>query len=159
MCHVGTCLALKHGMTNILYLTSCVLVLGMASAAAAEAPLSRAPLTLALSAHVAPAPAQVTARIRVEPSTAARRLSVEWWQEDGAGGLHEVTLDGAAAARQDFVIKRMEAGTYLVRATLTRQDGSVVRKDSRVIVVGEGASLRLDGNGDLAADRSSAPRR
>jgi hypothetical protein len=111
----------------------------------------RAPLTLSLSSYVAPAPALVTARISVERDARSRLLRVEWWQQDGAGGSHEVMLDGArAAARQDFAIKHIEPGEYQVTASLLRDDGSVIRKDVRLIVVGQGVDYRAIG---LGADR------
>ncbi|MEQ1757249.1 MAG: hypothetical protein ABL986_02950 [Vicinamibacterales bacterium] len=122
--------------------------------------VKRAPLTLALSTNVAPAPAQVTARISVEPDARSRSLTVEWWSEDGAGGSHGVSLDGErAAARQDFSIKRMEAGTYIVRAVLVRDDGSIVKKESNLVVVGEGSRFRADQGANLILEPPTTNRR
>lgn len=110
-------------------------------ASAQDQPTKRTPLTLALSATIAPAPAQVTARIKVEPDPRSRSLTVEWWSEEGAGGSHAVGLDGErAAARQDFAIKRIDEGRYVVRAIVTRDDGSIVKREATLIVIGAGAS-------------------
>jgi hypothetical protein len=138
-------------MTGMKYFIPLVVILSIAcatSSASAEESSKRAPLTLKLSSHVAPAPAQVTARISVEPDPRSRRLTVEWWTQDGAGGSHVVSLDGdRAAMRQDFAIKRIEAGTYVVRAVLLRDDGSIVKKESNLIVVGEGSRFISEGSG------------
>ena len=128
--------------------------------AKAQDKTKRAPLTLALSTNVAPAPAQVTARISVEPDARSRSLTVEWWSEDGAGGSHGISLDGdRAAARQDFSIKRMEAGTYIVRAVLVRDDGSIVKKESNLVVVGEGSRFRTDQGANLILEPPTTNRR
>lgn len=144
-----------------------LMILSLVTAGAAQdntkAPnkaVKRAPLTLALSTNVAPAPAQVTARISVEPDARSRSLTVEWWSEDGAGGSHGVSLDGdRAAARQDFSIKRMEAGTYIVRAVLVRDDGSIVKKESNLVVVGEGSRFRANQGANLILEPPTTNRR
>ena len=137
------------------------LIITLASTVAAEekAP-KRTPLTLTLSAHIAPAPAQVTARINVERDSRSRSLTVEWWSDDGGAGSHQVNLDGdRAAARQDFAIKRMEPGDYVVSVILVRDDGSVVRKEANLIVVGEGSRFTSSGRGaDLMVLEPSSPR-
>jgi len=135
------------------------LSIGVASAAAAGGPpAKRAPLTLKLSTNLAPAPGQVTARIAVEPDPLSRKLIVEWYQEDGAGGSHEVSLDGErAAVRQDFSMKRLEAGEYVVRVMVQRADGSSVSKTANLIVVGEGSTFRYEQRGaDLVLEPSTA---
>lgn len=104
---------------------------------AATAAKGREPLTIKLSAHVAPEPADVVARVRVEPDLRSRGLTIEWWTLDGVGGSHLITLDGdRAAIRHDYPIKGMEAGEYVVTARLTRNDGSQVKREARVNVVG-----------------------
>src|SRR5262245_43264676 len=121
------CLALAEHMKHSIMLACALILSGVTTASAEDKAAKRAPLTLSLSTHVAPAPAQVTARISVAPDSRSRQLLVEWWQQDGAGGSHEVSLDGdRAAMRQDFAIKRMEAGEYLVRVVLLRDDGSIL---------------------------------
>ncbi|MBI4266401.1 MAG: hypothetical protein HY657_18675 [Acidobacteria bacterium] len=111
-------------------------------AARAASPDARAvePLTMTLSAHVVPEPAQVVARVRVEPDPRSRELWIEWWTPDGVGGSHLITLEGdRAATRHDYPIKRLESGEYVVRALLARDDGSRVKREARLIVVGKGS--------------------
>jgi hypothetical protein len=135
---------------------------GLSSPAAAGGPpAKRAPLTLKLSTNLAPAPGQVTARIAVEPDPRSRKLIVEWYQEDGAGGSHEVSLDGERAAiRQDFSMKRLEAGEYLVRVVVERADGSSVSRTANLLVVGEGSAFRYVQRGaDLVLEPSTPGRR
>lgn len=142
-----------------------LLLVGLNATSAAEPRTSaskstaRAPLTLKLSSTLAPAPAQVTARISVEPDARSRSLTVEWWSLEGAGGSHALTLDGdRAATRQDFAIKHIEAGEYVVRVIVTRDDGSILKKESNLIVVGEGTRFMSDGGTDLLLS-PTAPRR
>ena len=92
-----------------------------------------------VSAYVAPEPAQVVVHVRIESAARNRVLMIEWWSEDGVGGSHLVSLDGERTAiRQDYAITQMTAGEYIVTAVLRRDDGSDVRRNRRVIVVGEG---------------------
>ncbi len=149
------CLAPMSCMTFHTSFITFILLIGLATVSTAEPKTvdtksSRAPLTLKLSTTLAPAPAQVTARISVEPDARSRSLTVEWWSREGAGGSHALTLDGdRAAMRQDFAIKRIEAGEYVVRVILTRDDGSIVKKESNLIVVGEGSRFITDGGTEL----------
>ena len=100
-----------------------------------EARSDRSPLHLALSPDVASAPARVTAHVRVEPDAHWDTLTIEWRQSDGRGGSHHVTLDGdRSTERQDYVIKRMEPGDYVISATLVRDDHSVLRREAKVSV-------------------------
>lgn len=142
-----------------LTLATTLLLLVCASPGSAEDKTPK-PLTLALSATIVPAPAQVTARISVQPDARSRSLTVEWWSQDGAGGVHEVTLDGdRAATRQDFPIRRIEAGTYVVRATVRRDDGSVISRESNLVVVGEGTRFDPDMMPSAAASDPNSRRR
>jgi hypothetical protein len=137
-----------HIIPTVLHVVLALMVLWLPSSAAAqEKTASRDALTLSLSANLAPAPARVSARIRVEPDPRSRALFVEWWTDDGLGGSHMVELDGdRASARQDYDIRRMEPGEYIVSAVLLRSDGSQVRKRSQVIVVGEGTRFTVGPN-------------
>ena len=106
---------------------------------------SRGPLTVTLSAHIAPEPAQVVVRTRIEPDDRNRGLLIQWWNEDGIGGSHAISLDGhRAPLRHDCAIKSMTAGEYLVTATLTRMDGQQVLRATRIIVVPEGGTPDAD---------------
>src|SRR4051812_35982622 len=51
-------------------------------------------LKLELSAYFVNEPAQIEARIRVEPDARSRSVTIEWWTEDGVGGSHFVALEG-----------------------------------------------------------------
>ena len=96
------------------------------------------PLTMTLSTHVASEPAQVFVRVRVEPDPRSRELSIEWWSEEGIGGSTSKTLNGGQEKpRHEYVIKRMEAGEYKVTARVTRDDGSQLKRESKVIVRGD----------------------
>jgi hypothetical protein len=138
---------------NALIASLFILTFGVVHSSAED---KRAPLTLKLSATLAPAPAQVTARISVDPGARSRSLTVEWWNEQGGGGSHAVTLNERSAVRQDFSIKHMEAGVYVVRAILVREDGSMVRKESNLIIVGEGSRFSTDGRGSLYPDPATS---
>jgi hypothetical protein len=150
------------GMRHFIHVLPALLLICSTSLNAADkvAP-KRAPLTLSLSTNVAPAPAQVTARVRLEPDARSRSLTIEWWSVDGAGGSHLVNLDGEyAATRQDFAIKRIEAGEYIVRAVLVRDDGSLIKKESNLVVVGEGSTFSANSRGsDLMVEPSARGRR
>jgi hypothetical protein len=105
---------------------------------------SRTSLTIATSASVVFEPAQVVVTARVEPDVRNRQLTIEWWSAEGAGGSHSISLDGDnAAIRHGCTIKRLGAGEYLVAAVLKRNDGSEMRRTTRLIVAGEGQSLAL----------------
>jgi hypothetical protein len=107
---------------------------------------ARETLTINVSHHVIAEPAQVTAYVRVEPDARSRSLSIEWWALDTlAGGSHLITLEGdRSAAHYSYPIKRMEAGEYEVVAILTRDDGSQVKKQTKVIVTGEGTTFSIN---------------
>lgn len=96
------------------------------------------PLTMTLSTHVATEPAQVFVRVRVEPDPRSRELSIEWWSQEGVGGSTSKTLSGdQEKPRHEYIIKRMEAGEYVVTARLTRDDGSQVKQETKVLVRGD----------------------
>lgn len=96
------------------------------------------PLTMTLSTHVATEPAQVFVRVRVEPDARSRELSIEWWSQEGVGGSTSKTLSGdQEKPRHEYIIKRMEAGEYVVTARLTRDDGSQVKQETKVLVRGD----------------------
>lgn len=99
-------------------------------------------IRLGVSSHVASAPAQVTVYTRVEPDSRTRSLTIEWWTADGVGGSHQMSVNGALdPARHTYAIKRLSEGEYVVSAILTRDDGSQVRRQTRVVVVGEGGRI------------------
>lgn len=106
---------------------------------------ARGPLTVALSTHVASEPAQVVVRTRIEPDARNRALTIHWWNADGIGGSHSVSLEGQRAPmRHDCSIKSMGAGEYVVTAVLTRNDGKQVHRTTRVIVIPEGGRLDVE---------------
>lgn len=95
-------------------------------------------LRLDLSAYYVNEPAQIDARMRVQPDARSRSLTIEWWTEDGVGGSHLISLDGdQSAATFRYPISRMTEGEYMVTAVLQRNDGSTVRLQRRVLVIGE----------------------
>ncbi len=110
------------------------------------------PLAINLSHHVASEPAQVTAHVRVEPDTRSRFLTIEWWAfDDLVGGSHPISLEGdRSAIHHYYPIKRIEAGEYVVTALLTRADGTQVKRQTKMIVAGEGTTF--DVNSPLIAN-------
>ena len=126
---------MKHFFTTALVLLA---VAATAVSAALDEELPN-PLTLTVSPQVANAPAQVVVRVRVEPDQRNRELTIEWWSEEGIGGLHSRSLEGEEApSLYRYAIKRMEQGEYVVTARVTRDDGSDLTRDTTVIVAGEG---------------------
>ena len=119
-------------------------------------PSQREALTMTLSANLAPEPAEVSVRMRIEPDPRSRLLLIEWWSADGVGGSHTITVEGErAATRQEYPIKRMEAGEYIVSAALVRNDGTQVKRTARMIVVG--ARTRFTSTSAGGADLAVAP--
>jgi hypothetical protein len=107
---------------------------------ASTSPSKRDALIMTLSANLAPEPAQVSVRMRLEPDPRSRLLLIEWWSADGVGGSHTITVEGErAATRQEYPIKQMQAGEYVVSAVLVRNDGTQVKRTARMMVVGERA--------------------
>jgi hypothetical protein len=101
-----------------------------------------ASLKLDVSAYYVNEPAQVEARIRVQPDPRIRSVTIEWWTDDGVGGSHLISIDGDRRATVfRYPIKRMTEGHYRVAAILHRNDGSSVRKERRVLVIGEGDNM------------------
>ena len=100
------------------------------------------PLTMTLSTHVAQEPAQVFVRVRVEPDARSRELSIEWWSQEGIGGSTSKTLSGdQEKPRHEYVIKRMEAGEYVVTARVMRDDGSQVKQETKILVRGDNDTI------------------
>jgi hypothetical protein len=96
-------------------------------------------MAISVSAHLASEPAQVIVRTRIEPDAGNRELTIDWWNAEGVGGSHSLTLDGDRAPRRyDCAIKNMSAGDYVVTAVLKRADGSDIRRRTNLMVIGEG---------------------
>jgi hypothetical protein len=109
-------------------------------------------LSVSLSANLAPEPAQVNVRVRIEPDPRSRFLMLEWWSEDGIGGSRLITLEGdRSATRQEFPLKQIAAGQYLVTAILRRDDGSEVRRAAQLIVVPGASRFTPGGASGVAA--------
>ena len=124
------------------------LILILLTVPVAAAPKGEPPLTMTLSTHVATEPAQVWVRVRVEPDARSRELSIEWWSQEGIGGSTSKTLSGEQEKpRHEYVIKRMEAGEYVVTARLTRDDGSQVKQETKVLVTGDNETITSFDNG------------
>ena len=111
------------------------------------APKTRTPLAVSLSAHIATAPAQLVVRTRVEPDARNRQLLIQWWNEEGIGGSHAVSLEGdRAPIRHDCAIKSVAAGEYTVTAVLTQKDGKQLHRATRLIVIPEGGQFDPEGD-------------
>ncbi len=105
----------------------------------AEAAGKPDPLTLKTPAFIGAQGGDVMVKMRVEPDARSRELTLEWVGEDLSGGSHAITLNGAlAAATHSFALKRLSPGQHTVTAILRRNDGSEVRRESTVFVVGVG---------------------
>jgi hypothetical protein len=95
-------------------------------------------LKLDVSAYYVNEPGRIEAKLRIEPDPRSRSVTVEWWTDDGVGGSHLITLDGDQAARVfRYPITRMTEGEYRVAAILRRSDGTTVRRERRVLVIGQ----------------------
>jgi hypothetical protein len=95
------------------------------------------PLEISVSHYIAPAQSDVRVRLRVEPDERSRDVTLEWLSDDLSGGSTVITLDGArAAAAHQYMLKRLSPGKYTVTAVLRRSDGSQVKRDATVTVVG-----------------------
>jgi hypothetical protein len=109
-----------------------LLVLSAFGSAAAEPDA----LTLTVSPRVMTAESDVWVRVLVARDARSRALDIAWWSDEGGGGAHLITLEGDRAARyHQFRIVRLEPGAYEVAATLTRSDGTHVRRTLQVFVV------------------------
>ena len=105
----------------------------------AEAAGKPDPLTLKTPAFIGATGGDVMVKMRVEPDARSRELTLEWVGEDLSGGSHAITLNGAlAAATHQFALKRLSPGQHVVTAILRRSDGSEVRRETMVTVVGAG---------------------
>ena len=97
------------------------------------------PLELRMSHYMTTAERDIIVRMRVEPDSRSRELTIEWVADDLSGGSHAITLDGArAASMHQYSIKHMSAGLYTVTAILRLSDGSEVKRSSNVTVIGSG---------------------
>jgi hypothetical protein len=126
-----------------------ILLGGMATAAAAHdfsmavPPALRSvaptgdPLAVRVYPTVAPAGSDAWVSVRVEPDHRSVSLVIAWLSDDGAGGSHLITLDGAnAAIRHQYSIRGLAPGDYEVTAVLTRQDGTTLLRTARLVVAG-----------------------
>jgi hypothetical protein len=120
-------------------LVTALVIVVSGTAAGAAAKKKPQPLVMTMSSHVAPAESDVIVRARVEPDARSRELIIEWVGDDLSGGSHAIMLDGErAVAMHQFSIKRMGAGHYVVNAILRFDDGSEIRRASKVMIVGVG---------------------
>lgn len=95
------------------------------------------PLAVRVYPTVAPAKSDAWVNVRVEPDQRSISLVIAWLSDDGTGGSHLITLEGAnAAIRHQYPIRGLEPGDYEVTAVLTRRDGSTVQRTARLLVSG-----------------------
>ena len=95
------------------------------------------PLAVRVYPTVAPAKSDAWVNVRVEPDQRSVSLVIAWLSDDGTGGSHLITLEGAnAAVRHQYPIRGLAPGDYEVTAVLTRQDGSTVQRSVRLLVAG-----------------------
>ena len=137
-------------------LALCTAVLAVAGSLVGAVEEQPNPLAMKLSANISPAKNDVTVRARVQPDARSRELTIEWVADDLSGGSHAISLEGArAAATHQYTLKRMSPGQYVVTAILRRTDGTEVRRESNLLVVGVGGS---DGVGTSGAQGSAGGR-
>ncbi len=99
-------------------------------------------LTISLSANVSVARNEVTVRARVEPDARSRELVIEWVSDDLSGGSHAISLEGSRAApAHRYTLKHLTPGQYTVTAILRRNDGTEMRTESNLWVVGVGETV------------------
>ena len=126
-------------MTRFVSLAVCAAFIAVFGSAAEAADKDKAqPLTVKAPAFIGSG--DVMIRMRVEPDPRSRELTLEWMSdEDLSGGSHAIALDGArAAATHQFAIKRMSPGQHVVTAILKLSDGTEIRREATVLVVGIG---------------------
>jgi hypothetical protein len=96
-------------------------------------------LAIKLSASFAPAASDVVVKMVVRPDPRARELTLEWVSDDLSGGSHAIHLEGEQApTTHSYAIKKITEGDYVVTAILRLSDGTEVRREARVTVVGSG---------------------
>jgi hypothetical protein len=131
-------------------LALCLALIATAGAAAREQ--KPEPLALKMSAYISPAQSDVIVRMRVEPDARSRELTVAWIADDLSGGSTAIALDGArAATMHQFPLRRLTPGYYTVVATLRMSDGTEVRRQSNLTVVGVGGLEAIGGRRGAAA--------
>jgi hypothetical protein len=98
---------------------------------------SNDPLTVEVWPRVAVEKGGAFVRTRVQPDARSRALTIEWWTADFVGGSHLISLEGdLSASRHEYVIKDLAAGEYIVTAVLKRNDGTQVKRETRLLVAG-----------------------
>jgi len=152
-------------MTHKTLLTVCAALLlasGTTVGASDEQPEA---LELTLSASFVSAKKDVVVRTRVEPDARSRELTIEWVADDLSGGSHAISLDGdAARPTYHYRLRRLSPGNYVVTAVLLLNDGSEVRRTSKLSVIGAdgpdsvGAGRVMGGMGRPAAFRPASER-
>ena len=79
--------------------------------------------------------------------------------DDLSGGSHAISLEGdRAAVTHHYPLKRLAPGRYVVAAILRRSDGSEVRRESFVTVLGVGGPDLFGAGAPGAAAGGSAER-
>jgi hypothetical protein len=95
------------------------------------------PLNVRVYPAITPARSEAWVNVRVEPDDRSLSLVIAWLSDDGTGGSHLITLEGAnAAVRHQYPLRGLDAGEYEVTAQLTRRDGTTVLRTARLIVTG-----------------------
>lgn len=134
-------------MTRHTFLGLGIIAIALISGTASAAEKKPEPLAIQLSAAFAPAESDVVVRMRVAPDARARELTLVWVADDLSGGSHVITLAGERApSSHSFSIRRASEGEYLVTAILRFSDGTEVRREANVTVIGMGTDGRA-GNG------------
>ncbi|NOT26525.1 MAG: hypothetical protein HOP16_10535 [Acidobacteria bacterium] len=129
-----------------LLLTGALLAGFTSQAGATEREQKVKALTMSLSHNVSVARSDVTVKARVEPDARSRELIIEWVADDLSGGSHTVMLEGdRAAASHRYTLKHLSPGAYSVTALLRRNDGTVTKTTSTLLVVGVGEVVELGG--------------
>jgi hypothetical protein len=138
---------------SILGFVAAVIALAGGSAAAAEEKKPE-PLVMKMSGYIAPVNTDVIVRLRVEPDARSREVNIEWVGDDLSGGAHAIALDGArAAATHQYSIRHMSPGRYVVTATLRLNDGTEVKRNADVVVIGLGGPDLASGDGAALGGR------
>jgi hypothetical protein len=110
---------------------------GNVPAAARSMPSAPEPLAVRVYPTVAAAQSDAWVNVRVERDRRSVSLVIAWQSEEGGGGSHLITLEGAnAAVRHQYPIRGLDAGDYRITAVLTREDGTSVERTTRLVVTG-----------------------
>jgi hypothetical protein len=96
------------------------------------------PLSLRVTPPILPPGHDAFVHVRIDPDVRNRSLEIEWRAATGGRGWHVFLIDGDhGATRYQHAIRNLGPGQYEIAATLTRIDGTSIRRSSTVTVLAQ----------------------